>query len=479
MEETQTQTISRNRRSSKEKRVKRKRLRILGYIIFLAFVLTFAYSSGRTYFQTHFLPGTRINGVPCGMSTKQQAYDKLMDDLNKYTFIVKSEEGDLPIKGEEVGLEYKDNGEIDKILRGQSLNDWFLRLDEKKNFNAMERSLNDEMLEKTIASLKCMNPTKPRVSENASVIYNEKKGEYEIQEGKRGNHVSARYLAMDTKDAMLNGEESIDLSIGKYYYPGKYTSKSKEVIEAKKKADKFAGAVIHYKYNGKELKVSKKQISKFIEIDEAYKVSVNKDAVIKYIRKQVQDKFSGDSIHVINSPGSGKIYVSNGDGSKAVDDKAEQEQMIKDIESGKSVTREPAFVSNYLYSENGSIVKDDYVDINISKQTVYVVINGKKVLETACVTGNESAGRGTPRGIYKIAYKTRNHTMVKYNSFVYYWMPYDTRYGIGLHDATWRSSFGGNIYQYDGSHACINLPYEKAKEIYDIVYAGIPVIVHD
>ncbi len=479
MEETQTQAISRNRRSSKEKRVRRRRLRILGYILFLGFVLTFAYSSGRTYFQTHFFPGTKINGVDCGMATKQQAYDRLMDNLNNYTFIVKSEEGDLPINAKEVGLEYKDNGEIDKILAGQSLNDWFLRLDQKNNYNAMETVLDDEMLLKTVESLKCMDPSNPRASENATIVYDSKKGQYTIKEGERGNSVSARYLAMDTKEAMLNGEEYIDLSIGKYYYPGKYTSKSEEVIAAQKQADKYVNSVIHYKYNGKELKVTKKQINKFIKIDESYNVTLDKDAIAEYIEKQVQDKFSGDSINVINSPGSGKIYVSNGDGSKAVSIKAEQEQLIKDIKAGKTVTREPAFISNYLYSENGAIVKDDYIDINISKQMVYVIINGKKAMETQCVTGNESAGRGTPRGIYKIAYKTRNHTMVKYNSFVYYWMPYDTRYGIGLHDATWRSQFGGNIYQTDGSHACINLPYEKAKQMYEIVYAGLPVIVHD
>ena len=49
---------------------------------------------------------------------------------------------------------------------------------------------------------------------------------------------------------------------------------------------------------------------------------------------------------------------------------------------------------------------------------------------------------------------------------------------IGMHDATWRSAFGGDIYRTNGSHGCINLPFEKAKIIYDYVYTGFPVICY-
>ena len=49
----------------------------------------------------------------------------------------------------------------------------------------------------------------------------------------------------------------------------------------------------------------------------------------------------------------------------------------------------------------------------------------------------------------------------------------------GLHDASWRSKFGGTIYQYGGSHGCINLPSGKAQTLYDMVYTGIPVICYN
>jgi hypothetical protein len=50
--------------------------------------------------------------------------------------------------------------------------------------------------------------------------------------------------------------------------------------------------------------------------------------------------------------------------------------------------------------------------------------------------------------------------------------------GYGLHDATWRSSFGGTIYYYSGSHGCVNLPKSAAKTIYNNVSVGTKVILY-
>jgi erfK/ybiS/ycfS/ynhG family protein len=59
---------------------------------------------------------------------------------------------------------------------------------------------------------------------------------------------------------------------------------------------------------------------------------------------------------------------------------------------------------------------------------------------------------------------------------VSYWMPFNGN--IGLHDATWRSKFGGNIYVKNGSHGCINLPKNKAAELFAKIQKGCPVVVH-
>ena len=50
--------------------------------------------------------------------------------------------------------------------------------------------------------------------------------------------------------------------------------------------------------------------------------------------------------------------------------------------------------------------------------------------------------------------------------------------GWGLHDADWRSSFGGSIYKGGGSHGCVNLPPDVAKKMYAQMEVGTPVIVY-
>ena len=122
----------------------------------------------------------------------------------------------------------------------------------------------------------------------------------------------------------------------------------------------------------------------------------------------------------------------------------------------------------------------NYIDISIEKQRVILFENGRKVMESACVTGLPTRERATHYGNFRIAYKQRNRILRGsqnlYAAFVSYWMPFDG--GIGLHDASWRGKFGGNIYQSNGSHGCINLPSAFAKQLYERITVGMPVYVH-
>ena len=59
-----------------------------------------------------------------------------------------------------------------------------------------------------------------------------------------------------------------------------------------------------------------------------------------------------------------------------------------------------------------------------------------------------------------------------------YWIPFIGN-SWALHDANWRSRFGGDIYQYAGSHGCVNLPADKAKELFGLCKVGDVVVVHN
>ena len=57
-----------------------------------------------------------------------------------------------------------------------------------------------------------------------------------------------------------------------------------------------------------------------------------------------------------------------------------------------------------------------------------------------------------------------------------YWMPFNK--DVGIHDAAWRSEFGGEIYKKDGSHGCVNTPPDMAEKIYNNIEIGVPIIVY-
>ena len=155
----------------------------------------------------------------------------------------------------------------------------------------------------------------------------------------------------------------------------------------------------------------------------------------------------------------------------------ETEALVELIRSGKSEERTPIYHAQAAqYGEDD--IGDSYVEIDLTSQHLWVYKDGVLVEETDFVSGNVSRGYNTPVGIYGITYKERNTTLrgANYASKVSYWMPFNGN--VGMHDASWRSTFGAEIYLRNGSHGCVNLPPKKAEVIYEHVEKGEPVIVY-
>ena len=136
------------------------------------------------------------------------------------------------------------------------------------------------------------------------------------------------------------------------------------------------------------------------------------------------------------------------------------------------------FSVKILANSFGVDVGDTYIEIDISDQHLWYIVKGEIFVSTDVVTGNYNSS-DTPKGVYYINNKARNIHLVgaDYVSFVEYWMAFIGG-SYGIHDASWRSSFGGNIYKGDGSHGCVNTPYDAVRKIYNNVSVGTPVVIH-
>ncbi len=211
-------------------------------------------------------------------------------------------------------------------------------------------------------------------------------------------------------------------------------------------------------------KASKKKVAKFVK-----KVAKRYDNVNK---KRKFRSLTGKTITIDNS-----------NYGWSVDQEGEAEQLIKDINSHEDVKRQPVWATEG-YGEYSLNIGDTYIDVDVSKQKLTYFENGKKKISYPVVTGCRNTGTTTPTGLFSILSKERNVTLKgrnangsKYSSFVQYWMAFlGSSYGI--HDASWRSSFGGDIWITNGSHGCINSPTDKIAKLYDMVDWGTPVIVH-
>ena len=172
---------------------------------------------------------------------------------------------------------------------------------------------------------------------------------------------------------------------------------------------------------------------------------------------------------------SGAVIEAAGSGlSNKIDEEKIAEEVEEKAEGGESGDVPVIWKKHY-----GSLNDiGDYVEVDLTNQQVYAYIGGNLIVSAPCVSGLAGTGRETPSGIYQIYYKQSPAVLrgEGYASPVSFWMPFNG--GIGLHDASWRSSFGGNIYTYDGSHGCINLPYDAAKTIYENAYSGMMVICY-
>ena len=136
------------------------------------------------------------------------------------------------------------------------------------------------------------------------------------------------------------------------------------------------------------------------------------------------------------------------------------------------------FVMKATANKYSASVGSTFIEIDLSDQHMWYYVNDEVYVSTPVVTGNYDS-MDTPTGIFSINNMSRSVSLVgaDYVSYVEYWMCFiGTSYGI--HDASWRDSFGGDIFKGNGSHGCVNTPYDAVQKIYNRATVGTPVVIH-
>lgn len=440
------------------------------------------------YFMSHFFVNTKINGKNFSGKTASDVKKYLQTNIKDYKLTILENEGRQDvISGSEIGLEYRAGTEAEELLKDQNGFAWpkafFTENSRKVSVNV---SYNEESLNQRISQLSCLQ-TEQTPAENAKPEFDG--NQYVIKPEVYGNAVDKERLTEQVKVHITEFQPQLDMVETKCYAKPKYVEDSKEVQEACDAMNKYVNASITYPMN-EPVVVDKALISQWLQVDGEMKVSLNTEAMKQWFTAFGDKYDTQGTTRTFTTPAGKSATVTGGTYGWSIDEDTELVNLQNSILNGEVVTREPAYYAGgTAAAHSGQDWGNTYAEVDMSAQHMWYVQNGQVVLETDVVTGEPIPSRITPEGVYSLMWKQRDATLVgdikpetgkpEYETDVAYWMQV-TSSGVGFHDATWQTAFGGTLYQIPGtgSHGCINMPLDQAGALFNMIEPGTPVIFH-
>lgn len=257
------------------------------------------------------------------------------------------------------------------------------------------------------------------------------------------------------------------------------------VLEQWQKVDEFQNLKLVYDMGDEQVWMKPAELGSFLvrtqdgafEEDESGKLCISKTEVESFTNT-LADAYDtyGKERSFYATRGEWVTIPAKGTYGTLIDRKAEFTYLYEALTERISEVHTPEY-KREAYHRGLNDIGNTYIEIDMTEQKMYFYLAGELKVETDVVTGNLKRKWGTPEGVNYIYAMQRKRTLrgPGYASFVNYWMP--VKGGIGIHDANWRKKFGGEIYKTDGSHGCINTPYEDMKIIYENVEIGVPVVM--
>ncbi|MCR5666702.1 MAG: L,D-transpeptidase/peptidoglycan binding protein [Eubacterium sp.] len=449
--------------------------KISAILILIVIILAAIYVGISIYFSTHFFPNTTVNGEEASKMTADEVDSVLRAAADNYVLTITDRDGnDYELVGADFDYSYSLPDSSKTLLKEQSGFAWPMNLNRSHELTLDVDASYEETAAKNAMSKLALFDTDSYIAPQDAQLTETDDG-WVITEEVMGTTLldSARDKVLAALD---EGAATLELTNDDYENPTVY-SDDESLQNTLTQISKYTDTTITYtlKSSDEDLVIDGTVIKSLIKIDDDGNISIDEDAVTDYVQSLASTYNTyGDEREFETSLGD-TITIGGGDYGWVVDKDAMKEQLLEDLNTGGTITGEMQYSQEATY-EGSDEIQDTYVEIDYTKQHLYYYKEGKLIVETDIVSGNINKGNGSPDGIFKIVYKQSPATLVgeNYSSDVTYFMPF--AYNVGIHDASWRSSFGGSIYKTSGSHGCINVPESAAKKIYKNIEAGTPVI---
>ena len=420
---------------------------------------------------THFLRSTVIVDVDCSYLTVDEAFNKVQQEAGEYANTLYFIDGTTcQVKNRDIGLTFDQ----------EKFEDIFARQHEDRNVNRVYgvndvTTVNEGQVAIYLASIPELQKSNMIEPKDAHIVWN---GEnFSIEKESFGNVIDFNEAWELTIQELKTGKNEIYFSDITRSNPSVTEADLKDRVEY---LNNFMKNCINITLSdGTVVTLDSDMIKSWIGQDEQGNFSINVDDGVKSFTEELATKVNMANSTMRFKATNRMVSVNVPKKYRAQLNKVKEiEQLMSLLYQGKPADCSPIYDGEIL-SEN----QPNRVEIDITNQHVWMYKNNALIADTDCVTGNKSAGHSTPTGVYKLTGKERDRYLrgknddgTNYCSFVKYWMPFNG--GIGLHDASWRNKFGGEIYKNNGSHGCVNLPRDVAETIYNNIDSSYLIIVY-
>lgn len=497
LETINTETFASDQQGKK----KRHGLKIFGRIVLGLIILAgLAYIGGAVAFNFYAMPNTTIGGKDVSLQPLSDIASAQEKKVDAYETTVSGFGFTYTIKASDISISFDKNTYSKGLAVKQDAWLWPLHIFESHTLSATDGfSYSSSGLKKAItAAVEDYNKgaTQPT---DAFVAYDEAKGAFAVTPEKVGTALDATVVYTFIKDQISSMPSEIKLDETCLLQPS-VTSDDEKLVTAVENANTYLSADIPLTLNGMDAgRVTKAQIAEFIVINDDQTASLDEEKLKEWIKTNIAAKFDTLSAKRVYTRPDGKVITVESSSSDwgsyygwLTDEASLTTQLLEAIKSGSTATIDVPTkqTAKQVPDENGRDWGNRYIDCDLTEQHVRLYDDsGSVVWESDCVTGGTNDNHDTPTGVFflnsnratgdvelrgKIDPATNEP---EYISHVKYWMPFIAN-SVAFHDASWRSSFGGNIYTYAGSHGCVNLPSAKAQELYNLCKVGDVVVVH-
>lgn len=478
-------------------------------------VLVIAYGGGVVLFGNVCYPNTVIADTDVSLMTRDTAISRVRSSAEGYRLTVEGDGFTWTFDPESASEVIDAEAAVDRTIGANDPFEWPVRLVEALSNTdsnaAVESSADggeevsldqidlpqgfdrDAFLADLDAALDAFNETRTGTFDAAGA-YDADAGKFTLEKARSNQKLDKEAIEVAALRAISTLSKNVALDEGSFVPLAGGASES-ELRAAIDQANSLIGTDVDLKMGGSVVAtLDGATFVQWMTFDESLKPTLSTEPLAQWVRDLAETKLDTIGCQRTYARPDGKVVTVSGGTYGWNSDEQQLVKLLQEAVANKQVGEIdiPTLQNAAVWTAKGEKDWGAYCDIDLTEQHCrYYDASGNILWESGCVTGSPNEGDATPTGVYILNAKRQNETLIgmdmdkdgepDYRSPVAYWMPFVGNL-IGLHDASWQSASvftNPTAYLWAGSHGCINLPTDKAGELYNLIQVGDCVVVHN